>query len=160
MAGLLLEAGGGSKRLQIMVAPDAVAARLAQEVDIVLLGADRITSTGDVSNKIGSLTVALGAAHGKNVQVVVASDVDKIVAPGQDHGPTERHPASEITAAWPEHARQALGDKITVFGEWFEWVPSNLIDVYISDEGVLDREKVAEFGKHIALMQQQIFKGT
>src|SRR6202012_1926363 len=44
-----------SDRLSIEVAPDCAVAMLARDADVVLLGADRISSAGDVSNKTGSL---------------------------------------------------------------------------------------------------------
>lgn len=53
----------GTKNLEVKIYTDASAAHAATGVDLVLLGADRISSTKGVSNKTGSLPAVLSAKH-------------------------------------------------------------------------------------------------
>lgn len=146
-------------RIQIKIAPDCAVGNLVRDVDIVLLGADRISSLGDVSNKIGSLTAACCAKTlNSRSRVVVVSDGDKIVAPGAEHGPVERHPAEEVTGTWKEEVEEELKTtKMEVFGEWFEWVPKQFVDVYITETGILDRQGVEEVGKSVGELEEKFF---
>lgn len=64
--------------------------------DVVLIGADRVAANGDTANKIGSFSLALGAAHAGVPFIVVApeSTVDADTASGaeieiEDRGPAE-----------------------------------------------------------------------
>ncbi|KAF2276902.1 nagb/rpia/CoA transferase-like protein [Westerdykella ornata] len=117
------------ERLRVRLVPDcAVGSVFAQrKVDVVLLGADRVTKEGDVSNKVGSLGAVvggkvLGGGRGGGggpgggdggVKVVVVSDADKIVGDGEggfgDGGHGEVHPAGEVMGAWTQGAREVLG---------------------------------------------------
>ncbi|KAF2689877.1 nagb/rpia/CoA transferase-like protein [Lentithecium fluviatile CBS 122367] len=156
-------------RLHITIFPDSASAPAVRTAHLVLLGADRISTAGDVSNKIGS--VALAAMTRcldvvEAAEVVVVSDVDKIVADGIGGEEAEVHPASELTGAWAEGTSEALGAKlgegtgggsVTVFGEWFEWVPAAYVDAYITEEGRLDRADVKAFGRKIGELRERIF---
>ncbi|MPZ51448.1 MAG: S-methyl-5-thioribose-1-phosphate isomerase [Acidimicrobiia bacterium] len=66
------------------------------DVDVVLTGADRVAANGDTANKIGTFSIALGAAHAGVPFIVVApeSTVDANTATGseieiEDRGPSE-----------------------------------------------------------------------
>jgi methylthioribose-1-phosphate isomerase len=52
----------------------------------VLIGADRVVANGDTANKIGSFSMALGAAHAGVPFIVVApeSTVDMSISSGQE----------------------------------------------------------------------------
>jgi methylthioribose-1-phosphate isomerase len=54
--------------------------------DVVLIGADRVVANGDTANKIGSFSMALGAAHAGVPFIVVApeSTVDMSISSGQE----------------------------------------------------------------------------
>ena len=81
------------ERLTLRILPDCAVATAVQDAHLVLLGADRISAEGDVSNKIGSLAAAV-SAKGVGIDdgspantapvVVVVSDVDKIVPEGMN----------------------------------------------------------------------------
>lgn len=148
-------------RLSIQIIPDCAIGTASRNIDIVLLGADRISSAGDVSNKIGSLAAAICAKQlNNNVAIVALSDVDKIAAPGQDAEAIERHPSSELTSAWAPATRNQLEGKanIEVFGEWFEWVPANLVDVYVTELGILRTEDVERVAREIGDLDEYIFQ--
>jgi methylthioribose-1-phosphate isomerase len=69
------------------------------EVDLVIVGADRVTRRGDVANKIGTYLKAL-AAHDNGVPFWVAlpsSTIDWRVADGVAEIPIEERSAAEVT---------------------------------------------------------------
>ncbi len=69
------------------------------QVDMVIVGTDRVTRTGDVANKIGTYLKAL-AAHDNNVPFWVglpSSTIDWNVADGVREIPIEERSGSEVT---------------------------------------------------------------
>ncbi len=69
------------------------------EVDLVIVGADRVTRTGDVANKIGTYLKAL-AAHDNGVPFYVAvpsSTIDWTMRDGVRDIPIEERAATEVT---------------------------------------------------------------
>ncbi len=69
------------------------------QVDLVIVGADRVTRTGDAANKIGTYLKAL-AAHDNDVPFWVAlpsSTIDWRIADGVRDIPIEERAASEVT---------------------------------------------------------------
>jgi methylthioribose-1-phosphate isomerase len=69
------------------------------EVDLVIVGADRVTRSGDAANKIGTYLKAL-AARDNNVPFWVAvpsSTIDWSVADGITGIPIEERSATEVT---------------------------------------------------------------
>ncbi len=69
------------------------------QVDMVIVGADRVTRTGDAANKIGTYLKAL-AAHDNDVPFHVAlpsSTIDWTIADGVHHIPIEERAPSEVT---------------------------------------------------------------
>ena len=50
--------------VDVTLITDSMAAHLmSQEIDLVIVGTDRVTANGDVVNKIGTLSVAIAAKH-------------------------------------------------------------------------------------------------
>ncbi|KAK7942404.1 uncharacterized protein PG986_011517 [Apiospora aurea] len=155
MASKLVADADHEKRVSITVYSDASAALASEDVDMVLLGADRISSAGDVSNKTGSLPAVLSAKHvSPSSRVVVLSEVDKIAGPGNasDHA-AEENDAIELTRGWEgtvkgaddvlaaSYSTEAAGSgddspRVKVKNIYFEWVPARLIDAYVTNEGV------------------------
>ncbi|KAH7093173.1 hypothetical protein FB567DRAFT_433781 [Paraphoma chrysanthemicola] len=148
-------------RLAITVVPDCAVATAARNIDMVLLGADRISFKGDVSNKIGSLAATMCAKQqSKSAKIVVLSDSDKIAMPGGDMENHEIHPPSELSAAWSEETRRTLEGtaNVEVFGEWFEWVPAGLVDVYVTEKGRLAVEDVVALANEVKTLDETIFQ--
>jgi len=87
--------------LPYAVLPDAAAASLmaAGEVDMVLLGADRIAADGSVANKVGTYSLAVLARH-HGVPFVVAAPVSTIdfAAPDGAAITIEHRAAEEVTS--------------------------------------------------------------
>ncbi|KAI1263224.1 hypothetical protein F5Y18DRAFT_395043 [Xylariaceae sp. FL1019] len=162
LASKLAENGDAPK---ITIYSDAAVARAAQGVDLVLLGADRISSQGDVSNKVGSLPAVLAARHvAPKAQVVVLSDMDKIAEPQtlDEHHDEENDP-SELTNAWNavKGAREvAKKETIVVKNPYFEWVPANLINAYVTEQGTWNVDQISERAQWIAQEKKRLFDGV
>ncbi|KAI0391847.1 translation initiation factor eIF-2B subunit family protein [Xylariaceae sp. FL0594] len=153
LASKLLEKAEKDSRLKITIYSDASAALAAKDIDLFLIGADRVSSAGDVSNKIGSLPALLSAKHvSPNAKVVVLTDTDKVAGPGSvEEHPSEENDPSELIRAWKGNVRGAEtfedalqnGDsRVAVKNAYFEWIPANLVDAYVTEEGVWDRERI------------------
>ncbi|KAF2116428.1 hypothetical protein BDV96DRAFT_686788 [Lophiotrema nucula] len=163
------------EKWRFKITPDCAIGTAAKDTDILLLGADRISSEGRVSNKIGSAAAAIcvrhchqqhqqqhqhqSDSHSKG-KVVILSESDKIVAEGVEDRKTENHPAEEMSKAWSEETRKVLEDAgVEVFGEWFEWVGWESVDVYVTERGVLDREGVKRVAEEIEGLERRVFGG-
>lgn len=150
-------------RLHIRILPDCAVAIAAQDANLLLLGADRISASGDVSNKIGSLaaTLCIKTLNPK-AQVVAISDGDKIAAKGVEEGKKEVHSHSEMTEAWGDETRREIAARIEtgvvdVFGEWFEWVPARYVDGYVTENGTLDTAGVEKMATEVGDLREKIF---
>jgi len=106
------------------------------QVDVVVVGADRIASNGDTANKIGTYMVAVLAKQ-HNIPFYVAAPIttlDLTLASG-DEIPIEERDASEVT-----HIRnhQLAPDGISVQNPAFDVTPNELITAIITDRGVAE----------------------
>src|SRR3954452_22122751 len=70
----------------------------AGDIDIVVVGADRIAANGDTANKIGTYTVAV-LAHEHKIPFYVAAPISTIdlATPDGDHIPIEERDQREVT---------------------------------------------------------------
>jgi len=96
------------------------------EVDGVILGADRICANGDVINKIGTYSHALGARRAGLPFVVVApeSTVD-VATPSGDAVPIEDRGAAEVTP-WSDAVNPA-----------FDVTPRDLVTAIVTERRVI-----------------------
>ncbi|MGI9597645.1 MAG: S-methyl-5-thioribose-1-phosphate isomerase [Acidimicrobiales bacterium] len=92
-----LQRMGAPHRLLVDSAGPFLLARGA--ADVVLIGADRVAANGDTANKIGSFSLALGAAHSGVPFIVVApeSTID-MATPSGDAIEIEDRGADEVAA--------------------------------------------------------------
>jgi methylthioribose-1-phosphate isomerase len=114
------------------------------EVDLCLVGSDRITRQGDVANKIGTYLKALAAAD-NNVPFYVAlpgSTIDWSLSDGVREIPIEERGPEEITRI---SGRTAAGEVISVdvapagspaLNIAFDVTPARLVTALITDRGV------------------------
>jgi methylthioribose-1-phosphate isomerase len=115
-------------------------------VDLVIVGTDRVTRTGDVANKIGTYLKAL-AAHDNDVPFWVAlpsSTIDWTVADGVAEIPIEERAASEVTTV----TGRALDGKVTTVrvvatdspaaNPAFDVTPARLVTGLITERGRCD----------------------
>ncbi len=127
--------------------PDVAAGSLMAggEVDVILVGADRIAANGDTANKVGTYSLAVLAAHHGVPFYVCApmSSVDLATADGSTI-PIEERPAEEVTMVRGQ--RIAPLDTV-VRNPAFDVTPAGLITGIVTDEGVLH----APYGESLAM---------
>ena len=120
----------------VLNADGAAASILARgQVSWVVVGADRITANGDVANKIGTYSLAvLARHHGVRFMVVApSSTVDMSLARGSDI-PIEEREGSEVR----EIRGMALAPAdVPVYNPVFDVTPAHLIDVIVTEKGVV-----------------------
>jgi methylthioribose-1-phosphate isomerase len=113
------------------------------EVDLVIVGTDRVTANGDVCNKIGTYLKAL-AAHDNNVPFYVAlpyTTIDRAMASG-DQVPIEDRAGDEL--AWltgPTQTGELATVRVTTspaYNPAFDVTPARLVTGYITERGVTD----------------------
>jgi methylthioribose-1-phosphate isomerase len=104
------------------------------QVDLVVVGADRIARNGDVANKIGTYGVALLArAHGIPFYVAAPiSTLDLDLADGSQIPIEERAP-EEVTH---HGGRQLAPAGIRVANPAFDVTPASFVDAIITERGV------------------------
>ncbi|KAI2607880.1 nagb/rpia/CoA transferase-like protein [Hypoxylon sp. NC1633] len=174
LASRFLGATNTSATFTVSLYTDASVALAAGGVDIVLLGADRISSAGDVSNKVGSLPAVLSQRHvAPSAKVIIISETEKIASPGlaEEHAAEENNPI-EVTQAWKLNVKGAsviegaLDDgesgttqgKVRVRNTYFEWVPAQFIDAYVTDEGLWSVEDISRRSSAIGDEMDKFFK--
>ena len=129
------------------VIADSAAGHLMQrgEVDLVIVGTDRTTYTGDVANKIGTYLKAL-AARDNNVPFYVAlpsSSLDWSMRDGLKEIPIEERSAEELRCVDGWHEGQQVEVRITPDGSaaanyGFDVTPARLVTGLITERGVCD----------------------
>ena len=116
-----------------------------KEVDLVIVGADRIARNGDTANKIGTYGLAILAAHHRIPFYVAAprSTFDFNIASGADI-PIEERAASEVSNFG--ETRVAL-EGAKAYNPAFDVTPNHLITAFVTEYGVLRppyRESIAD----------------
>ena len=110
------------------VITDSMAAGLmrAAQVDLILVGADRIAANGDFANKIGTYGLAVLAKH-HSVPFYCAAPWSSVDAalPSGDGIPIEQRAPTEVTTAAP-----ALNPA-------FDVTPARYVTRYVTDRGLL-----------------------
>ena len=120
------------------------------EVDMVIVGSDRTTHTGDVANKIGTYLKAL-AAKDNNIPFYVAlpsSTIDWNLDKGSDI-PIELRSGDEITTITGPTKNDILetisltADTTQALNYGFDITPARLVTAIITERGVVKAEKLA-----------------
>ena len=128
----LAEAG-----IPVTVIPDSSACGLlaSGEVDAVVVGADRIAANGDVANKVGTLSHALGARQAGVPFYVAAptSTLDPATPTGVEIPIEQRHP-NEVHGV-ERRVTPTLG--VAVWNPAFDVTPADLVTAIITEVGVL-----------------------
>lgn len=124
------------ERIPVTVITDNMAGMLMRrgEIDVVVVGADRIAANGDVANKVGTYSVAV-LAHYHRIPFYVAaptSSVDISIADGSQI-PIEERATEEVT--------HIAGVRIAPEGVWcinpaFDITPGELVSAIITEKGV------------------------
>jgi methylthioribose-1-phosphate isomerase len=113
------------------------------EVDVVVVGADRIAANGDVANKIGTYALAvLAKRHGIPFYVAAPLSTFDPEIPDGSHIPIEERPAAEVTG-YGETRWAPQG--VSVRNPAFDVTPAELVTGIICEKGVVlspNREKL------------------
>ncbi|KAJ5720667.1 uncharacterized protein N7483_008601 [Penicillium malachiteum] len=161
-----------TQSLNLTIHTDASAALASVNVDLVLLGADRISSSGSISNKTGSLPAVLSAKHvSPNVKVLVFSGLEKVAPDTEAQHEAEENDPGEVVSSWlasdikgvhllgemcDTHTRNA-NCTAQVRNVYFEWVPADLIDGYICENGTLDRPAIYAKAESVRMKASEYF---
>jgi methylthioribose-1-phosphate isomerase len=122
--------------IPVTILADSMAASLMRDVqvDVCLVGADRIAANGDVANKIGTYALALAAKHhGIPFYVAAPTSTFDPQTPNGDAIVIERRTANEL--------RRSFGvivapDDVNVYNPAFDVTPHDLVTAIVSDRGV------------------------
>jgi methylthioribose-1-phosphate isomerase len=136
----------GERGVPLTVISDNAAGHLLQRglVDLIIVGADRVTARGDVANKIGTYMKAL-AANANGVPFYVAfpeSTVDWAIRDGVKEIPIEQRNAREVTHLTGALTQSKVGEvRLTPEGaaarnDAFDVTPANLVTGFITERGV------------------------
>jgi methylthioribose-1-phosphate isomerase len=117
--------------------PDVAAGHLMSrgEVDVVLVGADRVAANGDTANKVGTYSLAvLAARHGIPFLVCAPTSSIDLATPDGASIEIEERPADEVL--------EIRGVRIAPLGTEvrnpsFDVTPAELISGVVTDEGVI-----------------------
>jgi translation initiation factor 2B subunit (eIF-2B alpha/beta/delta family) len=176
---------GPAPKLVLALYTDASSALASDDVDVVLIGADRIAETGAVSNKTGSLPAILSAKHvSPKAKIVIVSETEKVATPGAAAAHVvENNDPAQLMQAWTagfnsERIRNAAGIlqsgvrtsarhhneggtnavEVHVHNEFFEWVPPDLVDIYITERGQLTVEDIAKHSETMGTEEERFFR--
>jgi methylthioribose-1-phosphate isomerase len=105
------------------------------DVDLCVVGADRIAANGDTANKIGTYNLALVAkAHHVPFYVVAPSSTIDLATPTGDDIEIEERTAREVTHVGSE---QITPDDVGVRNPAFDVTPAQYITAIITERGVV-----------------------
>jgi len=140
----------GEENISHTVIPDNSGGHLMQHgmVDLVIVGSDRTTSSGDVANKIGTYLKAL-AAKDNNIPFYAAlpsSTFDWVTEDGVKEIPIEQRDPKEVSEieGWTESGIQIvrlIPEKSNVANFGFDVTPARLVTGLITERGVCEANK-------------------
>jgi methylthioribose-1-phosphate isomerase len=112
------------------------------QVDMVIVGTDRVAANGDVCNKIGTYLKALAArAHGIPFYVALPSSTYDAATPDGASVPIEERSGDELRlVTGPDEAGELRRIAITrseAHNPAFDITPAELVTGYLTDAGLL-----------------------
>ena len=116
---------------------DNMAASLmaAGKIDLIFVGADRVAANGDVANKIGTLSVAVNAAHfGIPFYVCAPSSTLDAATTNGEEIIIEQRAAEEVTEYW--YRQRMAPQQVQVYNPAFDVTPHELISGLITEQGI------------------------
>jgi len=144
----------GEEGVNHTVIPDNAGGHLMQhgKVDLVIVGSDRTTSSGDVANKIGTYLKAL-AAKDNSVPFYVAlpsSTMDWNLNDGLSEIPIEQRHSNEVAEIEGWHGNEIksirlIPEKSPVVNYGFDVTPARLVTGLITERGICKASKKSIF---------------
>jgi methylthioribose-1-phosphate isomerase len=127
------------ERIPVTLITDSTAGHLMSrgQVDLVIVGADRIAANGDVANKIGTYALSVLADRHRVPFYVAAplSTIDTAMADGASI-PIEERGAAEVTGyggvRWAPEG-------VAVANPAFDVTPAELVSALFTEKGVVER---------------------
>jgi methylthioribose-1-phosphate isomerase len=122
--------------IDVTVVTDGMPGHLMQrgEVDLVIVGADRIARNGDVANKIGTYGLAvLARAHGLPFYVAAPCSTVDLATPRGDAIPIEERGRAEVAEIG---GRTLVPAGVPVRHPAFDVTPAALVTAIVTDAGV------------------------
>jgi methylthioribose-1-phosphate isomerase len=105
------------------------------EVDVAIVGADRIAANGDAANKIGTYTIAvLAKRHGIPFYVAAPLSTFDATIPDGSHIPIEERAAEEMTGY---RGMRWAPEGVQVRNPAFDVTPAELITGIVCEKGVV-----------------------
>jgi methylthioribose-1-phosphate isomerase len=139
-------------QIPVTLITDSMAAHLMSldEIDAVIVGADRIAANGDTANKIGTYALAILAQYHKLPFYIAAplSTIDMGILSGQDI-PIEQRNQEEVRKVWGQYI--TVPD-VRVFNPAFDVTPAALISGIITEAGLI----VAPFGEGLENIWREV----
>ncbi|HHB12116.1 MAG TPA: S-methyl-5-thioribose-1-phosphate isomerase [Chromatiales bacterium] len=129
---------------------DGAAATLMRRsaVQWVVVGADRVAANGDVANKIGTYALAvLARHHGVRFMVVAPTTTVDLATPAGRDIPIEMRAAEELRTCG---GRPVAPDRAEAWNPVFDVTPAELIDVLVTERGVVERPTPARLAELLA----------
>ena len=119
-----------------LICDDTTAATMARgEIDLVIVGADRIASNGDTANKIGTYGVAiLAREHGIPFYVAAPRTTFDFSIPDGSGIPIEERDPAEVTHGFGVATAPA---GVKVFSPAFDVTPARYVTGFFTDAGLL-----------------------
>jgi len=131
-----------------LIADSAAASLMGRgEVDLVIVGADRIALNGDVANKVGTYALAVLARH-HGIPFYVAAPTSTIDAATPDGA------AIRIEERDPDEVRTIAGHRIAPAGAAvrnpaFDVTPARLVSAIVTEVGVAHRPYARSLPSHL-----------
>lgn len=115
----------------------AAAARMrAGEIQVVIVGADRIAANGDIANKIGTYSVAVAARHhGIPFYVAAPRSTFDLNLPNGDAIPIEQRAEDEIHSGF---GPKLVPDGVKCHNQAFDVTPADLVSAIVTERGLVD----------------------
>jgi methylthioribose-1-phosphate isomerase len=123
-------------RIPVTVIADGMAGHLMKqgEVDVIVVGADRIAANGDVANKIGTYTVAvLAREHGIPFYVAAPLSSIDLATPSGAEIPIEERGRAELARIGDT---EIVPEGVPVRHPAFDVTPSRLVAGIITEQGI------------------------
>ena len=122
--------------IPVTVITDNMAAHLMRcaEIDLIVVGADRIAANGDVANKIGTYGLAvLAREHGIPFYVAAPISTLDLATPCGDAIPIEERGRAEVAEV---SSRPILPEGVPVRHPAFDITPARLVTAIVTERGV------------------------
>ena len=119
-----------------LIADGMAAALMARgEIDLVVLGCDRMAANGDFANKIGTYSVAVNARfHGVPFYTALPSSTIDLSIPDGTHIPIEERDGGELRTLY---GVQTAPDGVKTWNPAFDVTPHALLTGIITERGVV-----------------------